>query len=388
MKKIIPIAVLLILGAVVLLLYLSVGEKPRTEIFLSGNIEATTVEASFQTPGRIAELRTDEGQMVQRGQLLAVLDATELKDRQAGAQARLASSESQLPQLETAIRLQREATRTDIARAEANLQAARAQLDELRNGSRPQEVEQARQAHAAAKSRMANSSLELARAKELYQIGAIPQKNLDGAQTAFDMAEADYRRAAEVLALVQEGPRRETISAAEARVELAQAQLEQARLGELGVRKLEQQLATVRADMEFARTQLQLAETQTAYATLASPVSGHVLSRNMEVGEVASAGAPVFSIADLTDIWLRVFLAATDMGKVKLGQAVTVTTDSYPQKSYPGTISFISSEAEFTPKTIQTQKERVKLVYRLKIQIKNANQELKPGMPADARISL
>jgi HlyD family secretion protein len=222
----------------------------------------------------------------------------------------------------------------------------------------------------------------------LYQTGSVPKKNLDGAQTAFDMAEADYRRASEFLGLVKEGPRRETISAAEARVAQAQAQLEQARLGELGVRKLEQQLATIRAEVEFARTQLKLSETQMAYATLASPVGGHVLSRNMEAGEVAGAGAPVFSIADLNAIWLRVFLAATDMGKVKLGQAVTVTTDSYPQKSYQGTVSFISSEAEFTPKTIQTQKERVKQVYRLKIQIKNADQELKPGMPADARIPL
>lgn len=388
MKKIIPIAVVLILGAILLALYLNTGGTARTEILLSGNIEATTVNVSFQTPGRIAELSTDEGQMVQRSQILAVLDASELNDRQAGARARLASSESQLPQLETSIQLQRESTRTDIARAEANLLAARAQLEELRNGSRPQEVGQAVQSHAAAKSRMENAGLELARAKELYQTGAVPKKTLDTAQTAFDMAEADYRRATEFLGLVQEGPRRETITAAEARVGQAEVQLDQARLGELGVRKLEQQLATMRAEVEFSRTQLRLAETQTGYATLASPVSGHVLSRNVEVGEVASAGAPVFSIADLNDIWLRVFLAATDLGKVKLGQEVVVTTDSYPEKRYQGIVSFISSEAEFTPKTIQTQKERVKLVYRLKIQIKNADQELKPGMPADARIAL
>jgi HlyD family secretion protein len=388
MKKVIPIVVVLVLAAVVVALYLTTGERPLTEIVLSGNIEATTVNVSFQTSGRITELRSDEGQVVRQGQLLAALDATELNDREAGATARLASTGSQIPQLETSIRLQRESTRTDVARAEAALAAAQAQLEEMRNGARPQELEQARQAQAAVKSRMENTSLELARARELYQTGAVPKKVLDSAQSAYDMAEADFRKSSESLALVVEGPRQENIAAAQARVRQAQAQLEQARLGELAARKLEQQLETLHSEVEFARTQQRLAETQKGYATLVSPVNGHVLSRNMEVGEMAAVGAPVFSIADLTDIWLRVFLPAPDLGKVKLGQAVTVTTDSYPNKKYQGTISFISSEAEFTPKTIQTQKERVKLVYRLKIQIKNENQELKPGMPADASIPL
>jgi HlyD family secretion protein len=230
--------------------------------------------------------------------------------------------------------------------------------------------------------------LELARAKELYATGAIPKKALDNAQMAADMAAADQKKAAEFLAMVQEGARKETIAAAEARLRQAEAQLEQAKLGKLMVARLEQQLQTAQAEVEFARSQLKLSQTQLGYAQLVSTVSGRVISKNAEVGEIVSLGAPVITLADLEDIWLRVFIDATDLGKIKLGQAVKVSTDSYPGKTYEGTISFISSEAEFTPKTIQTQKERVKLVYRLKVQIKNVNQELKPGMPADAVIPL
>jgi HlyD family secretion protein len=319
---------------------------------------------------------------------VAVLDTAELMDRVANARTRLASSETQIPQLEISIRLQRESTQSDIRRAEAAMQSARAQLEELRNGSRPQEVEQARQAVTATRSRLTNAELELARAKELYATGAIPKKALDNAQMAADMAAADQKKAAEFLAMVQEGARKETIAAAEARLRQAEAQLEQAKLGKLMVARLEQQLQTAQAEVEFARSQLKLSQTQLGYAQLVSTVSGRVISKNAEVGEIVSLGAPVITLADLEDIWLRVFIDATDLGKIKLGQAVKVSTDSYPGKTYEGTISFISSEAEFTPKTIQTQKERVKLVYRLKVQIKNVNQELKPGMPADAVIPL
>lgn len=382
------LAIVILLPAVALVAYLATSNGEPRVIFLSGNIEATTVDLSFQTMGRIAELHTDEGQPVTKGQLVATLDGSELSDREANARTRLQSIETQVPQLETSILLQRESTRVEIDRAAASLQTSRAQLEELRSGSRPQEVEQARQALAAAKIRLDNAGLELSRANELYKAGSLPKKSLDSAQTAFDLTEAEHKRSAEFLALVQEGPRKELIAAAEARVRQAEAQLEQARLGELMVRRLEQQLQTARAEVENARAQLKLAQTQSGYGQLFSPISGRVVSKNVELGKVVNVGAAVFTVANLDDIWLRVYLDEADLGKAKLGQAVSVTTDSNPGKVYQGIISFISSEAEFTPKTIQTQKERVKLVYRLKVQIKNENQELKPGMPADAAIPL
>jgi HlyD family secretion protein len=124
------------------------------------------------------------------------------------------------------------------------------------------------------------------------------------------------------------------------------------------------------------------------YTRLEAPFDGVITVRQAELGEVVAPGTPVVTIADLDHIWLRAYLNETDVGKVRLGQQVTVVTDSYPHKEYRGQISFIASKAEFTPKSVETHAERVTLVYRVKIDIANPSHELLPGMPADARIDL
>jgi len=141
-----------------------------------------------------------------------------------------------------------------------------------------------------------------------------------------------------------------------------------------------------RAQLEQARAALQLAKTQLGYATVVSPLTGVVLSKNIEPGEYVAPGTAVVTVGDLVNVWLRAYIEETDLGRVKVGQRAWVTTDTDPGKKYPGRVSFISDEAEFTPKNVQTQKERVKLVYRIKIDITNPEMELKPGMPADAVI--
>jgi HlyD family secretion protein len=119
-----------------------------------------------------------------------------------------------------------------------------------------------------------------------------------------------------------------------------------------------------------------------------SPVDGVVLVKSADVGEVLAPGTAVVTVGDIDHPWLRGYINETDLGKVKIGSKANVTTDSYPGKVYPGRVTFISSEAEFTPKQIQTQQERVKLVYRIKIQVENPQHELKSNMPADAEIVL
>jgi HlyD family secretion protein len=140
------------------------------------------------------------------------------------------------------------------------------------------------------------------------------------------------------------------------------------------------------ANAEALRASLELAETRLGFADLTSPIDGFVLTKSAEAGEVVQVGSTVFTVADLRDIWLTAYINERDLGRVKLNQQVDVKTDTYPNKIYKGRISFISNEAEFTPKQIQTTEERVKLVYRIKIQVDNPNLELKPGMPADGYI--
>jgi HlyD family secretion protein len=143
---------------------------------------------------------------------------------------------------------------------------------------------------------------------------------------------------------------------------------------------------SAKAGFDQAQAGFELADTRLGFADLASSIDGFVTTKSAESGEVVQAGAPVFTVADLHDVWLTAYVNETDLAKVKLGQAVRVKTDTFPDKAYDGRLSFIAQEAEFTPKQIQTNEERVKLVYRVKIKIDNPALELKPGMPADGYI--
>jgi HlyD family secretion protein len=140
------------------------------------------------------------------------------------------------------------------------------------------------------------------------------------------------------------------------------------------------------AKVEQLKASLALAETRLGFAELASPLQGYILVKSSLAGEVVKSGAPVFTAVDLNNIWVTAYINEKDLGRVKLNQESEVTTDTFVGKKYKGRVSFISSQAEFTPKFIQTQEERVKLVYRIKIQVDNSSLELKPGMPADAYI--
>ena len=171
--------------------------------------------------------------------------------------------------------------------------------------------------------------------------------------------------------------------------ETAQKQSNAARQRDLAMaRSAEQDIEVAKANIKNASENLQLAKIMLGYTTLRAPFAGVILTRQTELGEVMQPGTPVVTLADLDHVWLRAYVAETDLGRIRWGQAATVHTDTYPDRAYPGQISFISSEAEFTPKSVETHKERVTLVYRIKIDVANPRHELKPGMPADATIHL
>ncbi len=348
------------------------GDRP---IRVSGNIEVTDAELSFKIPGRVEARLVDEGQTVTKGQTVALLDRRELTQEADRSKAEVEAARAGLDRLEAGSRPQ------EIAEAEAAASQARSRLEELEAGSRPQEIAAAeaawQSAHADAK-RLAD---DFDRYSGLYKKQLVSTQQYEAARTASRMADARERQAREHLDLLKEGPRKEEI--AQARDAYAQAR-QRYTLVKIGPRREDIQQARARLDQ--ARESLALSETRLGYATLVSPMSGMVLSKSIEPGEYVSAGTPIVTVADLENIWLRAYVNETDLGRVKLGQRVRVTTDTYPGKAYEGRVSFISSQAEFTPKSVQTEKVRVKLVYRIKIDIRNPNMELKPGMPADAEI--
>ena len=326
MKKVVVALVLLALvAAVISYLRRAPEEGNAAALRISGNVELTEVQVSFKVPGRVLARPVDEGALVKRGEVVARLEAAELED---------------------ALRL---------ARADAD--AAAANLAELEAGARREEVAQGEALLSRAEAEAVRVAADYQRSAALYAREVIPKRELESARAANEQAKASVRERREALQLLRKGPRRERIAAA-------------------------------RASLDGARARLSTAKERLGYATLVAPISGVVLTKSVEPGEQVAAGTPVVTLGDLEQCWLKGYIAETDLGRVKLGQRARVTTDGQPGKVFEGRVSFISSQAEFTPKSVQTEKERVKLVYRIKIALANPGMELKPGMPADAEIEL
>lgn len=388
MKKRITIFALFLLMGAGFVFYLVRNQDTTREgdIRVSGTIELTEVDCAFKVSGMIEELKFDEGDPVKEGELIARLDDRELRDRRNKAEASFQTEESKIRQLLISIELQERNSQGLIAQARANLAVAQARLKELLAGSRRQEIEEARAEMDRVKSELQRVTLEWERAQHLFAKQTISKREWDAAKSALEMAHAQYERAREKYELVKEGPRKETIEAARSKEAEARATVQVAEATTLKVEELKQELETAQARVKVARAELDLAETLIRETRLYAPISGMVLSKNMERGEIALPGSSVLTLGDLKKVWLRAYVNETNLGRIKLGQPVEVFTDTYPGKAYQGRIGFISDKAEFTPKQIQTQEERVKLVYRIKIDIDNPLMELKSGMPADARI--
>ncbi|HEY9141772.1 MAG TPA: efflux RND transporter periplasmic adaptor subunit, partial [Bryobacteraceae bacterium] len=364
------------------------GRDTSGRIQVSGNIELTEVNIGFKTAGRLIERTVDEGALVKNGQLIARLDSAELTAQRDSLIAGLASARDQLAQAETSAAWQRATLAADLEQRRGDLAAAEAHLAELKNGSRPQEIQEAKAAVDAAQSEFDRAQKDWDRAQTLFKDDDISASQYDEFRNHWQNADAALKQAKERAALVFAGPRVEQVDGAAAQVERSRGALKMAEANSLELKRREQELATRHAEIERSTANLAQVNAQLADTLAVSPVDGVVLVKAADVGEVLAAGATVVTVGDIEHPWLRAYINETDLGKVKLGSKVRITTDSYPGKVYDGRVSFISSEAEFTPKQIQTEEERVKLVYRIKIDVDNPRQELKSNMPADAEIVL
>jgi HlyD family secretion protein len=366
------------------LVYWGQYSRRSAELYYSGTIEATPSNLAFQVSGRVQEVLTDEGRAVEKGQVLAVLDRREFAALRDQSRANLHRAEQSLRQLETGLEVNRKVLPAEVERAEAAERALKAQLTQQETGNRSQEIARARLAAEAARVTLDNARKDKARYDELFAKGVVAEKTRDAADLGFQTALKEHARAVQAYLLSKEGSRREEIDTARSRLAEGQAALRLAQSNLQKIQATEQEVEAARAQVAAANAALSVAEIQLARTELHAPYTGIVLSRNVEPGEVVSPSQEVLSMADLSRVDLKVFVGETEIGKIKPGQPVDVKTDTFPDKTYTGRVAFISPQAEFTPKIIQTHKERVKLVYLVKVSIPNPDLELKSGMPADA----
>jgi HlyD family secretion protein len=318
-------AVLIALFAVGAWLAFGRGNATESALAASGTVEATEADLGFQLGGRVERIAVLEGEAVEAGAELARLESAELAARRSAA--------------------------------EAQVDAARALLAELLQGARPEELRQASAAEAAARERMEEAARMLERTRALEAGGAVSREALDQAQSAYEVARAQHAQAREQLGMVRTGPRAERVDAQRA-----------------AVRQAESALAQVDAAL--------------ANAVIRAPFAGVVTVRHRQPGEAVSAGAPVLTLMDPADRWVRIYVRQDAIGGVSIGQAARIRTDSEPGRTYGGRVTFIGSQAEFTPRNVQTTEQRVKLVYAVKVAITDdPGMVLKPGTPADVTLT-
>ncbi len=324
--RVVPVVLAVVVLAVAAYVVFLRPHPDANELMASGTVEATEAGLGTQAPGRIDSILVREGDRVRTGQELVVMDRVELRAR--------------------------------VAQGQAQEAAARALLAELERGSRPEEVAQAREAARATEQRLADAQRDFDRTQRLLQGGAVSQETLDKAKLALDVAQSQREQTAQQLQLVETGPRPERVAAQRAAVAQAGAMVQQA-------------------------------EAALSHAVVRAPFDGVVTVRDREPGETVGAGAPVVTVMNVDDRWVRIYVREDRLGAVQLGQTATITSDTYPGKQYTGTVSYLSSEAEFTPRNVQTTEERVKLVYAVKVRITgDPGHELKSGMPADVHLDL
>lgn len=299
------------------------GASESGGLALSGTVDAHQVDLSFQVAGRILRLNTDEGQGVWVSEVVAELDPKDYE--------------------------------LSLSRAHAQENSAQKALAVLQAGSRPQDIRSAEAALSQAEADLRFANTEVTRDTDLVAKHFISQETLDRAIDQSDVAVAKVEQAKQSLSLLREGPRKEDIERAA-------------------------------ADYAAARAAAATAKQQLAYVKLVNPVAGVVSVRLAERGQFVAAGRAVFRVAELDRPWVRAYLAEKDLPRVKLGQTGEVRVDGLPGKIFVGRLSFISPEAEFTPKTVETKALRVDLVYRVKVDVDNAEGHLKIGMPADVRL--
>lgn len=322
-KPIIVIAALVAVGGTTAYLVRRAGAEARaTTIY--GNVDIRDVSLAFRVPGRVVDLKAEEGATVRQGEVLAALDGEPLQN--------------------------------SLAAAEATYAAISARNGLLHKGYRSEDVEQAKARLKAAQAALVETERVLARQKTLAPDGAASQRAVDAATSAHEQASAQVRAIEQQVRQMTSGFRPEEIAESDALVRQAKAALDSARLA-------------------------------LKDATLVAPSDGVVLTRAVEKGSLVQAGTPAFSLSLTRPVWVRAYVNEPQLGRFATGTRVTLTSDSRPDKPYHGTIGFVSPTAEFTPKSVETADLRTSLVYRLRIVVDDADGLLKQGMPVTVRLA-
>ncbi|MCX7019915.1 MAG: efflux RND transporter periplasmic adaptor subunit [Candidatus Sumerlaeota bacterium] len=347
------------------------------ELVVSGRIEVDKVRVGSKIGGRVWKVHYDEGDAVKSGEPVVQLEDRELKAQLDEASASLAQAQSQLDLLLVGSR------REDIDRAEALVRAQRAQLQLSRKGFRDEEIRQAEAQLVSAKSELDLAKKELDSAEMLRKSGTIEQREYDKKRNAYETARAQADVATQKEALYKSGSRPEEIAMSEARLAQAQAELERLKNG-----ARPEEIAAQRAAVEAAAANLARIDSQLAETRILAPMDSTVETLDLKPGDLVKAGETVSVLNLRNSPWVRCYVPENRLGLVRTGMDVDVTVDSFPGKRFKARVRRVNSEAEFTPRNVQTTEKRSELVFEMKADVLQDGGQLRAGMYADVHVPI
>jgi multidrug resistance efflux pump len=350
---------------------LVLSQWKREPLKVSGFIEAHEVRVGSRVGGRVHRVAVSEGQRVSVGDLLIELEPFDLLERRAEAAARLAQQKDEHERLQAGFRSE------EIAQAKARRDQLAAHLEELKVGPRIQEIAAAKAEVALAEAELDLATQRHGRTENLFGRKVATREDMDEATANLRTARAAVQVRKEALALLEAGTRPEQITQATAQLEEAD---EAWKLTQHGYRK--EDIAAAEAAVQAAEAALEAVDRQIEELKVVSPVAGVVEAVELRPGDLVAANAPMISVMDTGELWVRAYVPENHLD-LQIDQEVMITVDSFPDRRFAGRITFIARQAEFTPGNVQTPEERSKQVFRVKVDVTEGRDVLRPGMAAD-----
>ncbi|HEX7158989.1 MAG TPA: efflux RND transporter periplasmic adaptor subunit [Edaphobacter sp.] len=346
-----------------------------TPLIYSGTVETREIQVGSKVGGRVIEVAVEEGQVVKAGAPLVRFEVDELKSQRAQAEAEVEQARADLNKLERGYRPE------EIAQADATAREQRAMYDAAKSGPRVQELQQAQADYDAAVADAANAEATYKRMQMLIRGETISKQQYDDALAKRDATAQRAESARQHLKMLQEGTRKEDLQAAEQRYLQAQAAADMTRRG---YRK--EDVAAARGRLAQAEARVKELDARLREAELDAPADGVIETVSVRTGDLVPAGRIVMTMLEPSQLWVRIYIPETELGRVKLGQAATVEVDAFRGREFPGHVGQIGSQAEFLPRNVQTRDDRQHQVFGAKVYVDNPDGVLKSGMSATVRL--
>lgn len=380
-RIIISLLIVIIAGYTGYRLYIS--SQSANEILLSGFIEGTEVLVRSQASGPVMSIELKEGDSVKKGQVIATVDTVKANHELDSMNSEIASLDVNILTAEESLTLMQKTVERGIAKADAGLKISREQLNDMKNGYPAEDVQSAEIAMQLAKENLEYARTDLERFQKLLDQEVASQKEFEAVEQRFKAAEREYEIRNEAYMKLKRGYDSEKVSQAARNVDIAELSYLDATSGRDEIDLKRKDIESLRRKRDSLQSQIDLLKSRIDDYTITAPVDGVIDSRHVEIGELVSSGSPVVSIIKPDEKWIRVYVPAVDLSEISLGKEYTIRLDTYTDRTFKGRVSFISQDAEFTPKNVQIKKERVKQVYEVRLDIIDNPELVKTGMEGD-----